>query len=408
MVEGPGATRNARKLQPAVGCIVIESGTDHTQWVGETLVEVFSVGKEVFLIFNDDCCIRLHFGMNGSLYLTNENSSARSYIPEYKQKQGASLQFKLKRSEDDCQTILLDCFLTTVCTVTARIARSKQNRLAHLDCCAPEETFDCNSVVQAIRTRPTAMICDAILDQNRFPGVGNVIKIEGLHAAKVNIKRLVQDLSTDELKSVVQECRRYALGWLKSGRAPKKQVYNQTFCGTCQQNVRMVKIGNDLSRVTFWCEQCQPVCDISTHTEDSMVSANNKRPQSAETVISRPTKLTKVKEMNPLQEQRQHRCPQHGSQTICIKRVRKSPKEENRNRLFVSCKVKSCPFFAWADTHFPSCQTCKTKTILRVSKKEQSSGRWFFSCPKQECRNSFAWAMPDQVLHFGKHLTPLL
>lgn len=144
MVE---ATQNAHKLQPAVGCIVTESCTDHSQWVGATLLEAFSVGKEVFLIFYNDCGIRLHFGMNGSLYPTNKSTL---YIPDYKCQQGALLQLMFKTLDGGSQPYLLECFLTTVCDVTARVARSKRERLAHLDCCACEEIFDFHSVAHAL------------------------------------------------------------------------------------------------------------------------------------------------------------------------------------------------------------------------------------------------------------------
>jgi formamidopyrimidine-DNA glycosylase len=43
------------------------------------------------------------------------------------------------------------------------------------------------------------MIADVVLDQDKFPGVGNIIKIEGLHRAGVHPRRIVSTLSLDEL-----------------------------------------------------------------------------------------------------------------------------------------------------------------------------------------------------------------
>lgn len=57
MVEGPGATRNGRKAQVLIGKVVSSfaplDNPRHTPLVGCTLIEAFSVGKEIFLIFND-------------------------------------------------------------------------------------------------------------------------------------------------------------------------------------------------------------------------------------------------------------------------------------------------------------------------------------------------------------------
>ena len=400
MVEGPGATRNARKLQPAIGYRVVESNVEHVTLVGKVLVEAFAVGKEVFVLFSDDdaTCIRLHFGMNGSLYLKRDNVTSKVCFPSYKKEQGVSMQLMLQSLNDDGDTFHVTCFATKICTVSVKLAQSKRDRLAHLDCCAPAETFSTESVIQAIKTRPTAMICDAVLDQYRFPGVGNIIKMEGLHAANVHPKRLVQELSATTLKSLVGECYRYAREWLRSGRAPRKRVYNQTVCGTCNEpNVKMVKMGNDLKRVTFWCNRCQPASDVMAHRENNMAAINKKRTSTSDTVLD-----------NPLKEHRQHCCPQHGIHSVSIKRVRKSPKPENRNRLFACCNVKGCPFFVWADAHLPSCRICKRRSIMRVSKKEISGGRWFLTCPNQSCPGFFAWATPDQLIPFGKHLAPLL
>ena len=102
MVEGPGATRNGRKLQIAVGKTLV-TGAESTgvesdasslsqrtqpdrvadELAGRTLEEAFTVGKELFLVFAttpwdstiSPVGLRLHFGMNGSLVARRVNSS---------------------------------------------------------------------------------------------------------------------------------------------------------------------------------------------------------------------------------------------------------------------------------------------------------------------------------------------
>lgn len=440
MVEGPGAARNARKATGVVGSTVKHASggalvdpSSTARLVDKTLLEAFCVGKEVFLLWSneEDGALRLHFGMNGSLHLC---SSGQSNIGPYRKYNTCrqpvpSLQLHFRRPGDvtNEKDQILRCYQTTVSFCTTRVARSKRDRLKHLDCCADFEVFDPDAVVESLQSRPDAIISDVVLDQNKFPGIGNIIKIESLHRARVHPKRLVRDLKDQDLKSVVNECRKYALGWLRSGRAAPKQVYNQTACGTCGKcdTVRMVKLGQDLSRVTFWCDICQPFSPTSSLAPNGCSSGATKRALPG-ALQSDPSELEnkRPKFDISLQKQQQqsmyrgiHACPQHGSQHFCIKRVRHSTKQENRNRLFGTCKVKNCPFFMWVDAHFPHCPACKGRTILRVSKQERSSGRWFFSCASNSSGNgggpkcqkgSFSWATPHQLGPIQQHLTPLL
>ena len=457
MVEGPGATRNGRKLQPALGCVVhsveqpSSSSQQHQQLClaalleGETLVEAFCVGKEVFLVFSNDTAVRLHFGMNGSLSLVQGERvgqlPAKSNTSTYHNKkrstyQPLSLRLKLDPSMGNHNSsssaattatsvmYVMECFGAMVSSVTANVARSKRERLQALDVCQSNAVFDASAVLAALQKRPESMICDALLDQNKFPGVGNIIKIEGLHKAKIHPKRQVASLSETELQSVIHHCRQYALKWLQQGRAASKKVYNQTNCQTCGSigSVRMVKLGiESLSRVTFWCDICQPLMigKSTVNSSNILVGATKKRPltsihQSTILVVdnNNTTANNKVVKRNNDGKQTsstrttKNACPQHGPTTFLIRRVRH--KEANRNRLFGTCRVKGCPYFVWADNHFPNCTTCRGKTILRVSKTEHSGGRWFFSCSTKTCKGMFAWATPEQLEPLGTCLTPLL
>lgn len=73
-------------------------------------------------------------------------------------------------------------------------------------------------------------------------------------------------------------------------------------------------------------------------------------------------------------------CPQHGSSFVILRRVRKN-ESDNKLRIFYTCTKHNCPFFAWADLHFPFCHCLKKKkAILRVSKTQRSGGKWFLCC----------------------------
>ena len=71
----------------------------------------------------------------------------------------------------------------------------------------------------------------------------------------------------------------------------------------------------------------------------------------------------------------------------------------NHNRLLRICKFRSCPYFVWADNHFPKC-ACRQTTILRVSKTEHSccgvTGKPGDGYSTRGCK-FFAWAVGAQI-----------
>mmetsp|Transcript_10494 Transcript_10494/g.24905 ORF Transcript_10494/g.24905 Transcript_10494/m.24905 type:complete len:471 (-) Transcript_10494:538-1950(-) len=469
MVEGPGATRNGHKVQPVVGLVLchlkiqkplgnsnvngsssLTAGTSGIALEGRRLESAFSVGKEVFLLLGPilrpiekeenrsesdtkRIALRLHFGMNGILTVRKYGESSKiapwrkndNSVQKCTMKFARSALFHRTKSNfsmhETCDTVDIETVASTCSVVSAFVAESKLKRLQNKDVCAACTNFESEAVLEAIiEKRYTAMICDAILDQDRFPGVGNIIKIEGLHNAGVHPRRLVETLSREELKRVILACRAYALGWLSTGKAPTKQVYNRVKCGSCRTGrVRMVKMGRDLSRVTFWCEKCQPFCNTPT------TNSNPVPPHSADNDSSSHFKCENDHHTQTPPSV-SNCCPQHGSKTTILRRVRKTD-SSNLHRLFRTCRVRGCPYFCWADSHLPCCG-CRHKTVLRVSKTERTGGRWFLSCAapnsllsnkrhqetesksqrSKSCRCAFfQWATPSQLAPFADDLSPL-
>lgn len=380
MVEGPGATRNANKARILVGWNAIRVIPEGKLQVPAVLREVYSVGKEVFLIFDETNSLRLHFGMNGSLLIRSESNKNESSWKPRDQDESPSMVIWFNRNDDGAEDKLLECRSTTFNQVSALVAQSKMQRLTSRDACSP--SFDVKTVVQALLERPDSMIADALLDQARFPGVGNIIKIEGLHRSNLNPLDIVSSLSTEDLMRVVVACREYAMQWYKQGRSPRKHVYNQSSCQTCSSPVKIQKVGRDLSRTTFWCVACQPM------------KANAERvPKSLESHVLVPKR--------PEPEPPKMECPQHGPNRCKLRRVRKST-TSNQDRIFLCCQVRNCQYFQWADTHFRQC--CGVP-ILRISKTVKSGGKWFLSCNR--CK-FFEWAKPKDLAPIACRVTPLL
>lgn len=445
MVEGPGCTRNGRKMEAAVGRTVVgppnvDNGSAPLPddvvktLVSQTIDSIFTIGKELYIIFTEysdglktETALRLHFGMNGSLNLRNANNISSDVAPW---KQNKQVSLRLYFSDDSSRLTILEAWDTNVSTrVSAEDARNKFCTLSCKDACSA--LFNAQNVFMSLRQDgQNFSISDALLHQHIFPGVGNIIKVESLHRSLVDPRRRVSDLSDAELRRIVRHARQYSMDWLKTGRAGTKLVYNQTVCGSCKgMTVKMQKIGGGdegessgrnvlMSRVTFWCFVCQPA-KMHNNTADRTVSNqvttsnNNENAMQQHAQVAAASCSTAAIQQQQLNETSLIvQCPQHGTKSIKLCRVRNSTKQSNL-RIFFTCKCRGCNFFSWADNKFPSCK-CGPKAALRVSKTATSGGCWFLCCAKADRKSGnngcghFEWAKPEQLAALGQYLTPLL
>ena len=258
---------------------------------------------------------------------------------------------------------------------------------------------------------PDQLVCDALLDQGVLPGVGNIIKNEALHRARVAPDRKVGDLSEDEVKAVVRELRSYARAWL-AGRRPPFLVYDKAACGDCGGAVSVSKGAATAGRVTFHCAAC--------------CAQTSPRPQkrNAFDVLAQPPPKRPRAEPAPVR-MRGHSCKKPLEK---VKRVKKQ--NGNEGRLFWSCPGpaslrhrrdspltarshaggrRDCKAeFKWADEAFPKCG-CAKPSILRICKKTgPNAGRWFHACGQRKC-SFFEWAAREKLdAALGDQLRPLL
>ena len=59
------------------------------------------------------------------------------------------------------------------------------------------------------------MVCDALLDQNIFSGVGNIIKNEVLYRIKLHPETLVKNIPAINLTDLIKEARNYSFDFFK-------------------------------------------------------------------------------------------------------------------------------------------------------------------------------------------------
>ena len=111
-----------------------------------------------------------------------------------------------------------------------------------------------------LKAMPDVLVCDALLDQDVFAGVGNIIKNEVLFRIRVHPETRIGDLPPRKLSQLIAQAREYSFDFLEW----KKQyvlrqhwlVHRRRECPECGSRLQLVHLGTRQRR-TFWCEHCQ-------------------------------------------------------------------------------------------------------------------------------------------------------
>jgi endonuclease-8 len=111
-----------------------------------------------------------------------------------------------------------------------------------------------------LRAMPDTLVCDAMLDQTLFGGVGNIIKNEVLYRIRVHPLSTVGGLPARKLAEMVTQARQYSfefLEWKKAFVLRKHWlVHNQSLCPRHHIKLQRAYLGST-NRRTFFCELCQ-------------------------------------------------------------------------------------------------------------------------------------------------------
>lgn len=111
-----------------------------------------------------------------------------------------------------------------------------------------------------LRASPEKFICDALLDQDVFAGVGNIIKNEILFRVRVHPLSIIGALPAAKLRTLVEEARTYSfefLAWKKAFVLKQHWLaHNKRICPRCNIAFTRKHVGKTHRR-SFFCEKCQ-------------------------------------------------------------------------------------------------------------------------------------------------------
>ena len=104
------------------------------------------------------------------------------------------------------------------------------------------------------------LVCDALLDQDIFAGVGNIIKNEVLYRVRVHPESSVGKLPAIKIKKLIEEARNYSfqfLEWKRNFELKKHWlVHTKKTCLRCNKPI-IKKYTGIKNRRSFFCLKCQ-------------------------------------------------------------------------------------------------------------------------------------------------------
>ena len=256
MAEGDAILRAARLLDRGLAGKAVRVRTPNPRGRaagverldGMTVEEVRAHGKNLILDFGE-LALHSHLGMNGSWQVYGAGERRRR--PDRS-------AWLVLGAEDGVEAVQFGG--PTLRVLTARALR-RDPALARLgpDVLAPD--FDPADSIRLLRGAPGRELGDALLDQGKVAGIGNIFKSESCFAARLDPWRAVGGLSDEDLERVLLEARRLMLDAAESRRHPYA-AYKRAGrpCPRCGTAIRSRGQGDD-NRTTYWCPHCQAVSE---------------------------------------------------------------------------------------------------------------------------------------------------
>ncbi|RZA07788.1 MAG: endonuclease [Moraxellaceae bacterium] len=122
------------------------------------------------------------------------------------------------------------------------------------------DQWDPAAALKKLRASPEKLLCDALLDQDIFSGVGNIIKNEVLFRIRVHPLSTVGALPAVKLRELVKQARIYSFEFLEWKKAfVLKQhwlAHTKRICPRCNIPFARDHLGKTHRR-SFFCEKCQ-------------------------------------------------------------------------------------------------------------------------------------------------------
>lgn len=239
MPEGPSIVILKEEVQSFIGKKIINvegnSKQDIQRLQDQKIIDFKSWGKH-FLICFKTFSVKIHFMLFGSYKINTEKESAPRLRLIFEEGEMNFYACSVKFLEED-----LDEVYDWRSDVMSK-------------------AWDPKSAKAKLRKVPDMLVCDALLDQHIFSGVGNIIKNEVLFRTKIHPLSKIGNIPTKKINELVTEARNYSFDFLEWKRqyVLRKHwlAHVQTICPRCHVPLIKNHLGKT-NRRSFYCENCQ-------------------------------------------------------------------------------------------------------------------------------------------------------
>jgi endonuclease VIII len=239
MPEGPSIIILKEEVQSFAGKKIINvegnSKQDIQRLSGQKIIEFKSWGKH-FLICFKTFTVKIHFMLFGSYRINEQKESA------------PRLRLIFKEGEINfyaCSVKLIEENLDDIYDWKADVM---------------SDLWDPKAAKQKLKEIPEALVCDALLNQNIFSGVGNIIKNEVLFRIYLHPESKIGNLPESKIDELIKEARNYSfdfLKWKKEYVLRKHWLaHTKKICPRCDIPFIKKHLGKT-NRRSFFCNNCQ-------------------------------------------------------------------------------------------------------------------------------------------------------
>ncbi len=239
MPEGPSILILKELLEPFQGKQVLaasgEADVQMERLVKHKILDIRSYGKNLIICFSG-FFIRIHLMMYGS------------YAINTRKKMNPKLRITCNNVEVNFYTCIVE------------LIEGKPDTRYQWNTDVLSDAWDSFEAEKTLKSKKKDKVCDVLLDQDIFTGVGNIIKNEVLFRIKVHPESLVAHLPAKKIKELVKEAREFSFdfyNWKKKNQLNKNlKIYSKKECPRCSIPSINAYIGKG-KRLTSYCLNCQ-------------------------------------------------------------------------------------------------------------------------------------------------------
>lgn len=138
---------------------------------------------------------------------------------------------------------------------------SEVKKLCDVEIDIMSQKWNLRKVMDLVSNKGEKLICDILLDQRIFVGVGNIIKNEALYISHVHPLSIVEKIPRRKMKEIAIAAHEFSKVFyeaVKKGDSVRSHltIYGKRECPESGERVTIQKTGN-LNRISYFCSSSQ-------------------------------------------------------------------------------------------------------------------------------------------------------